>query len=268
VKKVLFAAVCAFLFTSTSAFAGEVVLKAFYEDKEQPPYYLGSGEAVPENPGVAVEMVKLLEEYVPGLKVELSRTPWARCLSELEANNADAIFNSSYNTGRLKNGRYPTIDGTPEGAPDTEKRITTIAYYLYKKKSTSTAWDGEKFKSLGPWKLGAPLGYSIVGDLEKLNIPVDKVAGGTPAILKMLAAGRFPGAVLQDVTADSIIASTPEYASALAKDEKAVVSKPYYLMLSHGFVEKHPETAKAIWNAIETIRNERFGELVEKYSKE
>ncbi len=251
---------------STPAFAGSVVLRALYEDKEQPPYYLAAGETIPDKPGIAVEMVSMLEEYVPGLVVEFSRAPWTRCLATLESGEADAIFNSSYNEGRLKAGRYPTLDGTPNGKPDTEKRITTIAYHLYKTAGSDIAWNGKEIAGLGSSKVGAILGYSIIGDLKKLNVSVNEVAAGTPAILKMLVAGRFPAAALQDVTADALIASTPEYAEKLVKDERPIVSKPYYLMLSHQFVARYPETAKQIWDAIEKIRNEKFSSLAQKYS--
>lgn len=259
-----------FAMNASLSYASEqIVLRAFYEDKEQPPYYLGTGSTIPEKPGVAVDMVKTLEEYVPGLKVEFTRTPWSRCLAELEANTADAIFNSSYNESRLKIGRYPTVDGTDKGEPDKEKRITTISYFLYKpKKVKDLAWNGEKFINLGPWKLGATLGYSIINDLEKMKIPVDKVSGGTPAILKMLVNNRFPGAVLQEVTADSLIARNSEYSEKLVKDKIPVVSKEYYLMLSHDFVKKHPGTAESIWNAMETIRKEKFEEITAKYNLE
>ena len=46
----------------------ETVLHVAYEDKTQFPYYMGDTEKVLVNPGAAVELVKLVEERIPGLR--------------------------------------------------------------------------------------------------------------------------------------------------------------------------------------------------------
>ncbi|MDM8517391.1 hypothetical protein QUF76_14430 [Desulfobacterales bacterium HSG16] len=118
----LFVLMCVFVPLQVSA----VQMVISYEDKEQPPYYMGNSETILEKPGVAVEMIQILEKKIDGLKITLRRTPWKRCTFELGTNSVDGIFNASYKKKRLKIGWYPTTDktlraeiilGTPIGTP-------------------------------------------------------------------------------------------------------------------------------------------------------
>lgn len=247
-----------------SAWAQTVTMTIAYEDKAQPPYYLGDMNEVPETrPGVAVEMVKALESKVPGLQIRLTRAPWKRCTTELGSGAYDGIFNASYRPDRLAIGWYPTVDGTRTGVVDSSKRITTISYGLYVLKTSNATWDGRAFRNL-EGLVGAPLGYSIVGDLQALGVTVHEVPG-TRNALDMILGGRIAGAALQEVSADALIRAFPERYGRLRKVPKLIASKPYYLMLSHRFVEAHPEMAQRIWTALARIREREFKRLISQY---
>ena len=253
---------------STVVFAQTVTITIAYENKEQPPYYMGNTEEVLAiKPGVAVEMVKLLESKIPGLKIKLVRAPWKRCTNDLGLNIYDGIFNASYSKERLAIGWYPTLDNTRDGPVDTNKRITNITYSLYVPRESKIRWDGTKYIDLKEGEqLGAPEGYSIVNDLKNQGVSVLEVSGTINA-LNMITSNRLPGAVLQDVTADSIIMKDRLKYGSIIKFARPIVSKPYYLMLSNDFVEKNPELAKRIWEAIKEIRETQFTGLVEKYNE-
>ena len=72
------------IFVTFNANAIEMLIS--FEDKEQPPYYLGSKDIPVEKPGITVEMIKMLEKQIDGLKIHLRRTPWKRCTIELSRN--------------------------------------------------------------------------------------------------------------------------------------------------------------------------------------
>lgn len=250
---------------SLNAHAVELTLSC--EDKEQPPYYMGNTEKVLENkPGVAVEMVLMLENKVDDLTVRLRRTPWRRCKQELKYNRVDGIFNASYKKERLKIGCYPTTDGKPGGPVDISRRITKISYSLYARKDTRINWNGEDISAVEQ-TVGAPLGYSIVGDLEKAGVSVEE-APSTKMNLKKVLWKRIAAAALQDVTADSIIKSSPSLYQNIRKLEPPLATKPYYLMLSREFVAKHPNLANRIWDAIKMIRETQFDKIIMKYIHE
>lgn len=251
---------CSFVFH-----ANAVEMTIAYENKEQPPYYMGNSDAViSPRPGVSVEMVKMLEERIPGLSIQFVRYPWRRCTFSLGENLVDGIFNASYSKERLAIGWYPTKDHSHGGAADTDRRITTITYSIYTLKDSKLGWDGKIFSGLDG-NIGAPLGYSVVNDLKKLNVPVEE-APSTVNNLDKLAAGRVAALALQDVTADNIIRNNPKYAD-IVKISPPFLSKHYYLMLSDSFVKAHPDLAQKIWDEIRNIRNASFDKIAENYSE-
>ncbi|WP_028864022.1 substrate-binding periplasmic protein [Psychromonas aquimarina] len=242
-----------------------VQLTIAYENKAQPPYYMGNNDSVPKlEPGITVEMIQMLEQLIPGLEIKLLRRPWPRCLKELGANSVDGIFNASYKAERLQAGWYPTSDGTHSGPLDTSRRTITIAYSLYTLKDSSLSWDGQNFTNLKNSKIAAPLGYSIVGDLENKGIAVKKSLS-TRMTFEMLVRRRVAGIVVQEVTGDAILQAYPEDYQQVVKVTPVVAVKPYYLMLSHGFVHKHPQLAQQIWDTLRVIRETQFYEIALKY---
>jgi len=249
-----------FIFLSISFVTqAETVFTVAYENKVQFPYYMGETSTVlSNNPGAAVELVKLIESKVPGVKVEFKRYPWKRCLSELEKGNVNGAFNASFKDKRLKFGAYPW----KADSIDTNRRLTTIAYHFYKKKGSGFSWDGSSVLDGGKI-IGAPRGYSIVGDLEKLGLKVQE-ANSTEANLKKLLAGRVSAVALQEVTGDYFLSSNKEFMG-LEKVYPPIKTKPYYLMISNQFKEKNPKIAEQIWDAVATLREEKLQSLTGKY---
>lgn len=239
-------------------------IKIAYENKEQPPYYMGNtSKVLSKNPGVVVEMIQMLDEMMSEIEIKLVRYPWVRCKDSLKKNKVDGIFNASYKKGRLKLGWYPTKNKKHAGRVDISRRVTTIAYSLYKLKGTEIGWDGKNFKSINV-KVGAVSGYSIVGDLKKKGVTVDEARSSENNLGKLLLQ-RVKAVALQDVTADSFIKSEPKKYSKVVKVKPPLVTKPYYLMLSHKFVKENPKLAQKIWDNIRKIRKKQFKKLASKY---
>lgn len=118
---------------SAILFSETVKLLIAYEDKEQPPYYMGNSSEVELNPGVAVEMIKLLETKIDNIEIEFVRLPWSRCLFMLENNRVDGIFNASYKQQRLNYGWYPTKKNDKYGQLDESKELQQFLTTLQKR---------------------------------------------------------------------------------------------------------------------------------------
>lgn len=261
-KKLLMLLMC--LFFSMNILSNKIKLIIAYEDKEQPPYYLGNGSEIPRDPGVAVEVVKLLEEYIDEISIDLVRFPWSRCLVSLRNNNVDGIFNASYNTDRAQNiGWYPTKNKSRSGEVDVDRRLTTITYSFYKLKNSNISWNGTSFTNLRG-NIGAPLGYSVVNDLKNRGFDVEE-ALSTEANMRKLVANRVSLLALQDVTADKFIEKRREFGN-VEKMYPPLEEKPYYLMLSDSFVRSNPSLAQKIWDTVKIIREEKIDALYDKYS--
>ncbi|MBU2954263.1 substrate-binding periplasmic protein [Marinobacter sp. F3R08] len=247
------------LLTAAQAAVAETVLHVAYEDKTQFPYYMGDTQQVLERPGAAVELVKLLEERIPDLRIRFSRFPWKRCLAMLETGQVDGIFNASYNTERTRIGEYPRKDGQI----DPSRRLTTISYHLYSLSDADLGWNGEAFEA-SDLRIGAPLGYSIVRDLEDLGVSVMKVRSSRQS-LQLLVAKRVDAVALQSITADFLLDKNADQLTGIVRIHPPLETKPYYLMLSRQFKAANPQLSEQIWNAVRQLRKEKLEALSQPY---
>jgi len=253
----IFATLTSILAFACPAQALEMVIA--YENKAQPPYYMGDSNApLATNPGVSVEMVQMLEQRIPDLKIRLIRFPWKRCLETLQLGEVDGIFNSSFAKDRAVIGRYPMKNGQV----DLDRRLTTISYNFYRMPDSSVRWDGQTISGL-QGAVGAPLGYSIVKDLKGMGVEVDE-APSTKLVLDKLLRKRNSVAALQAVTADALRNSNHTFQDIIKIDPPLRI-KAYYLMISHQFAERNPQLAERIWDEIATMRDEDFSRLLSKY---
>jgi len=248
-----------FLVTSSSISHAEIIFKVAYENASQYPNYVGdTSEILEPKPGVAVELVKLLEDYIPDFKVKFYRFPWKQCLLQLKEGELDGIFNGSFSQQRLAAGTYPWKDG----AVDPSRRLTTMSYHFYRLKGSKFTWDGHKVSGF-TGKIGTPVAFSIEADLKKMGLPILS-ARDIHANFSNLLRGKVDALALQDVTGDYHI----QRKSGLKSIEKVfppLKTKPYYLMLSRQFKSKYPELSEKIWNTIALLREEKLKELTKGY---
>lgn len=238
------------------AAVAQTVMKFAAEDKELYPTYLGDGvETLAEKPGVTVELIRLTAADL-GITPTFIRAPWRRCLDLLKGGEVDAAINASFNSERLEYGEYPLKDGKP----DESKKSHVWTYTLYRKKGSHISWNGKGFESLDG-ALGTPLGYSIAGDLKKMNLDVDE-SGDAEANLRKLSAGRISGAVLLREATDPLVKAK---GFTDIEAEAPVEAKPTYIMLSHQLVKRDPALAEEFWAHFAEVRAAKLGEVSNKY---
>jgi len=239
----------------------EVVFKVAYENASQFPNYLGdTSTVIKQKPGAAVEMVKLLEQEVPDLKIEFYRYPWKQCMLKLKAGEIDGAFNGSFTKARLEVGTYPRKGNTI----DHTRRLTTMSYHFYKLKGAPFNWNGSNISGLKQL-VGTPLGYSIEDDLREMGVKILS-ARDIKVNFSNLLRGKVNAVALQSVTGDFHI-RTKSGLSSVEKVQPTLKTKPYYLMLSKQFYKKNPELSENIWNAIARLREEKLQDLIKSYYK-
>jgi polar amino acid transport system substrate-binding protein len=234
---------CAFLLIGIAVCGAAETVTIAFEDGAQPPW------TNPDASGVDHDLLKLVGAQV-GVTFTMQCMPWKRCLSQMQEDKVDGTLNASFKDERLAMGHYPM---GADGKADPGRKLHDDSYSLYRAKGAALSWDGTAFQGLSG-KLGAQSGFSIIDMLKKLGAQVDDEAKDKGAILKKLAAGRIQGAALHTVGADQLLKAQAELGGTIEKVEPPLVVKPYYLMLSKGFVAKKPELAKAIWDAIAVVR--------------
>jgi len=236
------------------------VLRAAYEDKAQPPYYLGdSADIDAAAPGVSVELLREAAAAA-GIEIQFVRMPWPRCLKSLQRGEVDAIFNSSFKEERLEAGVYPMVGGKPDPA----RRITTLTYALYRLKGGPVTWDGKVIGGLGDGAVGAQAGYSIVEDLTRMGVRVEET-GDTLTNFKKLASGRIPAVAQHEVNGDSLLAGGQF--PAVQKVAPPLVTKDYFVMFSHQFHDSKRELAERLWAKLAEVRDRRSAALYAKYMR-
>ncbi|MFC4159090.1 substrate-binding periplasmic protein [Chitinimonas lacunae] len=240
------------------ALAEPVEFHVAYEDKDTPDH-TGTIDVPANNPGITVEMLNMLPSRIPELRLVYSRKPWARCLMELEAGTADAVFASSFKTERLKIGVYPMKNGKV----DRTYRIDTKSYSLYKRKDSQVNWDGSRFDNVRQ-EIVAMRGYAVADDLRKLGIAVHEVDRSENAF-RMVLSGRVDGFAQLTEVGDYTLRKYPDLNQAIIKVEVPLAVKDYYLQISHAFYNRYPELSQTIWKTLADIRQAEQDRLNAKY---
>lgn len=246
-----------------ASFEGRPTLTFVYETRANPPRYLGEGTAINwDRPGLTLDLLKRVGERLR-VNLEFRRYPWKRGLYLVETGEVDGIFHASYKAAREKIGVYPK---TPDGMVDTGRAIFVQSYALHVLRGSPVRWDGETITGLDDKAVGATAGYSIVGDLEKRGIKVE--TGKIQEInLNKLVAGRIAAYAELENMAAAAIGANPAAFSGIVKLDPPLVSKAYYLLLSHAFADRDPALADAVFDAIAEVNADpAFQALVADYA--
>ena len=78
-------------------------------------------------------------------------------------------------------------------------------------------------------------------------------SGKTEILFDMLIYGRVQGVIMFTQVGDYLM-RTPRYQGKFEKIPTQIVSKPYYLMLSHQLYANYPTLANQIWAGIAEVR--------------
>lgn len=242
---------------SGSVSAAEVV-RAAYEDKPLPPFYMGSGaDPDPVAPGVSVELLREAAAAA-GIEIQFVRIPWARCLKSLKSGEIDAIFNASFKEERQEAGVYPMAAGKPDGS----RRIANLSYVLYRLKDGPVTWDGKAVGGLDGSPVGIQAGYSVSEDVARLGLKPEESAD-TITIFKKLASRRIAVVAQLEASGDAALARGDF--PAIEKMQPPLVTKDYFLMFSHQFYDSRRATAEKLWAKLAEVREHRAAAITAKY---
>ncbi|WP_417433694.1 substrate-binding periplasmic protein [Kiloniella sp.] len=230
--------------------AGSLDFKLCYEDKEQPPYYNGSGVMVPSrDQGLYMEILHKVSSEL-GLKLSPVRRPWKRCLKLLEQDRVDGVMGVSFLAERRKIGLYPQQNG----ALDLNARLAMKSYSIFVMNNYPFLWNGELSEIRGKL-IGVPLGYSIVPKLVRAGVKVSEHAN-TEQLFDMLKHGRVEAVVTLEQVGDFLLEAKSNRFKNIIKLEPIIEQKAYYLMVGHGFYKNNSKISQDIWRLISVYRPE------------
>ena len=227
-----------------------------YSDQASPPYYLGAGEAIPANPGIAVELLTLAATKM-GCKIEWKRLPGRRALRELESGTVHAMLLLSYSKERAAYAVYPMVGDTP----DPTFSLATLRYSVYVKNGSAFKWEHNQFTPARAI-VGTNAGYSVADEVRKLGPAVEE-APSTANNLQKLVMGRIAAYVGQDLQVDLVLEDTQ--LNGVQKLPVPFSSKDYYLPFSKPFFDKSPASATQLWKQVAEARKTHGKALAKKY---
>ncbi len=233
------------------------VVRLAFSNIQNYPIQMGYGQALADPPGITVELIQLAFQR-ENISLEIVRYPNKRVLLSLETNEIDGAFVFSYNADRAKFCAYPL----KEGKPDESRRVTELKYHFYKHKENSAfGWDG-KTVTPADATVTAVSGYSVVKELNKLNIEVAEIKK-PEAGFEMVRRGYVAATAGQSSDYDPLIKDNDF--SFIERVDPPIKKKDYFLVFSKKFAQEHPEVADRIWQTLAVVREEHYARLVEKY---
>lgn len=237
-----------------------ITINMCYEEQQLEPYFMGSGPVPPEeHPGIFIEMMYLLDENIPDIKIRLHRAPWKRCLNELKQSSTDVVI-ASYKPERELLGIYPKSEGTI----DQTMSISTSEYCLFTKRNSELIWDGSMFTQIPQKPVAVPQGYSIISLLKQHNIPL-VFTNSSLAAMDLLNKSVATGAVTYCESGGNYLWENAAYNPGIIAQSPTLTNSNAFLLFSRIFYQQYPAKAQLLWREAVAIRDTQFRQLLDKY---
>lgn len=194
-------------------------------------------------PGYSALMMQSIEKQL-GVPIKLAAMPWKQCLADVKSGAIDGAINASWAADRAEFAVYPV---KLDGECDATKRMYRATYALYRVKGSTIGFDGQKLVGADGALVGAPTGYSVVGQMTKMGVKVDDSANATSEILKRLADGKYAAVALQTTEADDSLHESADMRAKVERVSPPLAEKPYFTIFGKAFYAKYTATAKEVW---------------------
>jgi hypothetical protein len=242
--------------------AGCIPLRFGYVDQHRPPYYMGEGSAVPEQPGATVDLVRdgaLMSGF--GCAPQLVRLPPARLRHALMNGDIDLTA-----LGEME--VYPPEIALPldkNGQIDVSRAQHNKLMVLVRAKDKLPAGTqpGAYFKGK---VLGAVQGNAFAPKLRELGLTIDDGARDVERNIEKLKLGRVDGVLVSTVKPGHVEAMLKRYGGEVVQLPQPLVDTKLWLAFNRDFYQAHREQAEAFWTWLD-VNRPRLGEYAVKYRK-
>lgn len=182
------------------------------------------------------------------LRFEYHAQPWLYCLSEVAAGRMDGAFAVAYSPERLPVFAFPP--GAPDHLADVLRSDDVVL--VRRRGSALRLVDGQLVGTDRP--VGVLPGYAIADDLKRLGWTVDMASRDHLVQLSRLTGGELDAVALSAFRWAQLRAAGGTALDALEALPGPILSKRYFLGLSHPFVEANPALAEQLWAATREVR--------------
>lgn len=237
--------------------AGALELRLAYIDQDARPYLTGAGTAIPERPGLAVELVQRAVSQL-GATLVLTRMPARRMAEDVKAGRQDGILGFRYSPDRAQDLVFPMM---PDGRPDASRYAARLAHSLYRRRDSGVTWDGQRVGGLN-----APVAVSstqLVADaLTAQGIEIIRIES-SGQMFAMLAIGRVDAVVVIDALGDRQLRE--QGAGQIEKATPPMLVEDFHVPVSRRFYATQRDFTERLWRLIGERREAVYAELLPKY---
>jgi hypothetical protein len=233
-----------------------------YIDQDRPPYWLGSGTAIPRQPGVGVDYLRAAAAAVMPCPVQLVRLPTARLRMALLAGEVDYLPVEE----RTELPPDIVLPRERSGAPDRSRAVHTSIIVLVRSADALPA-DTVTPRYFQDRVLGVTLGAPYADALREAGIRVDDGARDVDRNIAKLKLGRIDGVALSvgaPADMDPVIAE--RYGKEVARLRMPLFSSNIWLATNPAYYAAHRDQVEAVWTWMATHQHELAGMLA-KYSR-
>jgi polar amino acid transport system substrate-binding protein len=197
--------------------------------------------------GLYFELLDAVSRRV-GVRFAYHPQPWPYCLAEIAAGRMDGAFAVA-----LSPERRP-IFAFPPGAPEVENDVLrSDAIVLIRRRGSEVdVLNGRLVGSERP--VGVLPGYAIADDLRRMGWAVDMASRDHLGQLSRLARGELDAIALSAFRWAQLQAAGGIALDDLEALPSPILTKRYFLGLSHPFVQAHPALAQRLWTATREVR--------------
>lgn len=239
-----------------------IPLRFGYIDQHRPPYYMGEGQAVPEQPGATVDLIRdAVQSSGFGCLPQLVRLPPARIRLALMNGDIDLAT-----LGEME--AYPPEIALPRdknGQIDVSRALHNKLMVLVRAKDKIPAATMPMAYFKGK-VLGAAQGNGYAARLREQGLTIDDGARDIERNVEKLKLHRIDGVIIGTVKAGHVEAMLKRYHGEIVQLPQPLVDTKLWLAFNQNFYQAHREQAEALWTWLDVNRS-HLGNYSQKYRK-
>jgi len=247
---------------ASSAQAACIPLRFGYVDQHRPPYYMGEGPAVPEQPGATVDLVRdAVKSSGFGCEPQLVRLPPARLRMALINGDIDLTA-----LGEME--AYPPEIALPRdknGQVDVSRAQRNKLVVLVRAKDQIPASTVPMAYFKGK-VLGAAQGNAYAARLREQGLTIDDGARDVARNIEKLKLHRVDGVIIGTVKPGHLEAMLKRYHGEIVQLPQPLVDTKLWLAFNRNFYQAHREQAEALWTWLDIHRG-HLRSYSQKYQK-
>lgn len=227
------------LLFAVACHAQALTLRLCTLDQPFPPH------TMPDGSGLAQVLLRQAARE-EGITIENSFAPRLRCIAQLKSGEVDGLL-AAFLPERAEYGAFPMAGPVA----DATRALSVVHYVVYRQRSGTVQWDGNRFSGLDGRPVGLQAGLAVAQRLRQTGVTVDEGAKTIAQNLEKLVRGRLQAVVALEGESQPLVERLSPHIEVLPK---AFDATPIYLQVHPAYYAANREAVEKLWNAVRRAR--------------